>query len=135
MSTDPATADPQPSPGAAHRATAPRGGGVVGFLQTYGIVLALALVCLALTFLILARGIDLSVGSVVALAGVVAASFATTASGSAVAGGPFPVALAFAAGILVGGLAGAVSGVGSRQALPARAMRTTSATACPSRGR
>ena len=136
----PAIADPQPSPGAAHAATVPRSSRAVSFLQTYGIYIALALVCLVLTFLneffltprnivnvlrqtsingilaigltfvILARGIDLSVGSVVALAGVVAASLASTSGTAAVAGGPYPVALAFAAGILVGGLAGAVSG-------------------------
>ncbi len=140
MSSDPAAADPQPSPGAAHGATAPRRGGAAAFLQTYGILIALAVVCVALTFLneffltprnivnvlrqtsingilaigltfvILARGIDLSVGSVVALAGVVAASLATTSTGSAALGGPYPVAVAFAAGIGVGALAGAVSG-------------------------
>ena len=80
-------------------------------VQKYGIVIALLLACLVLsflssnfltgrnmlnvlrqtsingvlaigmTFVILTRGIDLSVGSVVALTGVVAASFATTMSG------------------------------------------------------
>ncbi|WP_240758214.1 ABC transporter permease [Palleronia sediminis] len=109
-------------------------------LQRYGIFLALVVVCLALTalneffltprnivnvlrqtsingilaigltFVILARGIDLSVGSVVALAGVIAASLATTSSGAAVAGGPYPVAVALAAGIAVGAACGAASG-------------------------
>ena len=68
------------------------------------------ILAIGLTFVILARGIDLSVGSVVALAGVVAASLATTSGGSAVAGGPYPVVLALAVGVIVGALAGAVSG-------------------------
>ena len=140
MSSDPAVSDPQPSPGAAHGPTAGRGGRAATFLQTYGIVIALVLTCVALTilneffltprnivnvlrqtsingilaigltFVILARGIDLSVGSVVALAGVVAASLATTSGGAAVAGGPYPVAVALAVGVIVGALAGAVSG-------------------------
>ncbi|MGJ3263838.1 MAG: ABC transporter permease, partial [Salinarimonas sp.] len=109
--------------------------------QRYGILIALVLVCVALsflneyflttrnivnvlrqtsingvlaiglTFVILARGIDLSVGSVVALAGVVAASLATTSSTAMVAGGPYPVVLALGAGLLVGAAAGAVNGV------------------------
>ena len=140
MPSDPAITDPQPSPGAAHEATRTNGGRAIAFLQAYGILIALILVCVALTlsneyflttrnlvnvlrqtsingilaigltFVILARGIDLSVGSVVALAGVVAASLASTSSTGMVAGGPFPVVLAFVAGIVVGGLAGAVSG-------------------------
>ncbi|MEM7709272.1 MAG: ABC transporter permease [Pseudomonadota bacterium] len=138
MTDDPARTDPQPSPGAAAQASGGRA--VAGFLQAYGILIALAVVCLALTFLneffltprnilnvlrqtsingilaigltfvILARGIDLSVGSVVALAGVVAASFATTSSTGAILGGPYPVVLALLAGITVGAACGAVSG-------------------------
>ncbi|WP_372424740.1 ABC transporter permease [Salinarimonas chemoclinalis] len=69
------------------------------------------ILAIGLTFVILARGIDLSVGSVVALAGVVAASLATTSSTAMVAGGPYPVVLALAAGLLVGAAAGAVNGV------------------------
>lgn len=141
-SRDAAVADPQPSPGAAHGPTEPgRGRAVAGFVQRYGIVIALVLVCVALsvmneffltprnivnvlrqtsingilaiglTFVILARGIDLSVGSVVALAGVVAGSLATTSSTAMVAGGPYPVALALIAGVAVGAACGAVSGV------------------------
>ncbi len=140
-STDPARTDPQPSPGAAHGATVPaRRDTMLAFLQKYGILIALVLVCVALTFLneffltprnivnvlrqtsingilaigltfvILARGIDLSVGSVVALAGVVAASLASTSSVAMVPGGPYPFILALLAGLLVGGACGAVSG-------------------------
>ncbi len=139
MTDDPARTDPQPSPGAAAQA-ASGNRSVAGFLQAYGILIALVVVCLGLTFLneffltprnilnvlrqtsingilaigltfvILARGIDLSVGSVVALAGVVAASLASTSSTAAVAGGPYPVGLALIAGVAVGAICGAVSG-------------------------
>jgi putative xylitol transport system permease protein len=40
---------------------------------------------IGMTFVILTRGIDLSVGSVVALAGIVSASFATTSATAGVA--------------------------------------------------
>ncbi len=109
--------------------------------QKYGILIALLLVCavlsflseffltqrnilnvlrqasvngilaIGMTFVILTRGIDLSVGSVLALAGVVSASLATTSPAAMVAGGPFPVMLALGAGIAVGIAAGAVCGV------------------------
>jgi putative xylitol transport system permease protein len=110
-------------------------------LQRYGIFLALAVMCVTLavisenflstrnilnvlrqtsingilaigmTFVILTRGIDLSVGSVVAFAGLVAASLATTASTGMVGNGPYPALLAIAAGVAVGMACGAVSGV------------------------
>lgn len=111
------------------------------WVAKYGILLALIIVCVSLaffneyflttrnilnvlrqtsingilaigmTFVILTRGIDLSVGSVVALAGVVSASLATTSSTAMVAGGPYPAALALSVGVLVGMAAGFVSGV------------------------
>ncbi|WP_102959010.1 ABC transporter permease [Mangrovicella endophytica] len=75
---------------------------------------------IGMTFVILTRGIDLSVGSVVALAGIVSASFATTSATAMVPGGPYPVALALAVGILVGVVSGAIVGViVSRFAVPA----------------
>lgn len=120
------------------------------FVRRYGILLALLLLCLVLalasehflttrnifnvlrqssingilavgmTFVILTRGIDLSVGSLVALTGVVAASLATTSSTAMVAGGPYPAFLAIAVGLAVGMSAGAVSGVVvARFAVPA----------------
>ncbi|KTQ97270.1 sugar ABC transporter permease [Aureimonas ureilytica] len=77
------------------------------------------ILAIGMTFVILTRGIDLSVGSVVALAGMVSASLATT-SPAGVAGGPYPVALALAAGILVGVLSGSIVGViVSRFSVPA----------------
>lgn len=109
--------------------------------QRYGILIALLLVCFTLavinenflstrnilnvlrqtsingilaigmTFVILTRGIDLSVGSVVALSGVVAASFASTSSTGMVPGGPYPALLAIAVGLSVGMACGSVSGV------------------------
>ena len=114
---------------------------IADYGQKYGILIALILICVILTFaneyflttrnlvnvfrqtaingilaigmtfVILTRGIDLSVGSVVALAGVVSASFATTASTAMVPGGPYPAALALAIGLAVGLVAGAISGV------------------------
>jgi putative xylitol transport system permease protein len=73
-----------------------------------------------MTFVIIARGIDLSVGSVLALAGIVAASFATTSSIAGVPGSPYPVFVALAAGILIGTVAGAIVGViVARFAVPA----------------
>lgn len=68
------------------------------------------ILAIGMTFVILTRGIDLSVGSVVALTGVVAASLASTSATAMVAGGPYPVAAALAAGILVGMACGAASG-------------------------
>jgi putative xylitol transport system permease protein len=75
---------------------------------------------IGMTFVILTRGIDLSVGSVVALAGIVSASFATTSATAGVAGGPYPFFVALVVGILVGLACGAVVGfIVSRFAVPA----------------
>ena len=68
------------------------------------------ILAIGMTFVILARGIDLSVGSVVAFAGIVAASLATTSSTAMVAGGPFPAALAILVGLGVGAACGAING-------------------------
>ncbi|RYH06293.1 ABC transporter permease [Tropicimonas sp. IMCC6043] len=109
--------------------------------QKYGILMALVLICIILTFaneyfltgrnivnvlrqtsingilaigmtfVILTRGIDLSVGSVVALAGIVSASLATTSSTAAVLGAPYAAPIPLAVGIGVGLVAGWVNGV------------------------
>lgn len=109
--------------------------------QKFGILIALLLVCLVLTlanehflttrnlvnvlrqasingilaigmtYVILTRGIDLSVGSLVALAGVVSASLATTSVNAQIFGGPYPAGLAIIAGLAVGVLAGWVNGI------------------------
>jgi putative xylitol transport system permease protein len=119
-------------------------------VQRYGIFLALLLLCfvmalisenflttrnilnvlrqtsingilaIGMTFVILTRGIDLSVGSVAALAGVVAASLATTSSAGMVAGGPYPAMLAILAGLVAGMACGSVSGgIVARFSVPA----------------
>jgi putative xylitol transport system permease protein len=119
-------------------------------VQRYGIFLALVLLCFVLalisenflttrnilnvlrqtsingilaigmTFVILTRGIDLSVGSVAALAGVVAASLATTSSAGMVAGGPYPAVIAILAGLAAGMACGSISGaIVARFSVPA----------------
>lgn len=75
---------------------------------------------IGMTFVILTRGIDLSVGSVVALAGMVSASFATTSITAGVAGAPYPFFVALAIGILVGVACGIIVGfIVSRFSVPA----------------
>lgn len=66
---------------------------------------------IGMTFVILTGGIDLSVGSVVALAGIVSASFATTSSTAAIYGAPYPLAIPLAVGVVVGVACGALSGL------------------------
>nr|WP_234902984.1 ABC transporter permease [Ensifer adhaerens] len=75
---------------------------------------------IGMTFVILTRGIDLSVGSVVALAGMVSASFATTSATAGIAGAPYPFFVALAIGILVGVACGIIVGfIVSRFSVPA----------------
>lgn len=87
------------------------------FLTTRNIVNVLrqtsinGILAIGMTFVILTRGIDLSVGSIVALTGVISASFATTSATAMVADGPYPTVLAIAVGLAVGMTAGAVSGI------------------------
>ncbi len=69
-------------------------------------ILALGMTCVILT-----GGIDLSVGSVVALSGVVSASFATQSTQMMVAGGPYPLIIPLIIGVGVGALCGAINGV------------------------
>jgi len=96
------------------------------FLTTRNIINVLrqvsinGILAIGMTFVILMRGIDLSVGSLVALAGVVSASLATTSSTAMVAGGPYPVVIALLVGVGVGGACGAFSGLAvSRFNVPA----------------
>lgn len=75
---------------------------------------------IGMTFVILTRGIDLSVGSVVALAGIISGSLATTSATAGVFGAPYPPYVALAAGILVGLACGTIVGIiVSRFAVPA----------------
>jgi len=71
----------------------------------------LFMMALAQMVVILTRGIDLSVGSVVALAGIVGASFATTSPVAGVSGTPYPALVAIAVGLVIGLLCGTVSGI------------------------
>ena len=112
----------------------------VRLMKRYGIVTAFAVLCIALsiaspyflepqnlinilrqtsingvlaigmTFVILTRGIDLSVGSVAALAGIVATSFATRSAIAGIPGAPYPAIVAIGAGLLVGAVAGVLNG-------------------------
>jgi inositol transport system permease protein len=61
------------------------------------------ILAVGVTYVLLTGGVDLSLGSVVALAGVVAASFAHP--------GDWPVVVPIAAGIITGALCGGVNGV------------------------
>ncbi|MCB9959446.1 MAG: ABC transporter permease [Rhodospirillaceae bacterium] len=77
------------------------------------------ILAIGMTFVILTKGIDLSVGSLVALAGVVSASFATISTqmmitdvfGLNIGAGPHWVGFALGLGLLAGLLAGAINGV------------------------
>lgn len=75
---------------------------------------------IGMTFVILTRGIDLSVGSVAALAGIVAASLATTSATAGVTGAPYPAIIAIIVGLAVGSACGATIGaIVSRFSVPA----------------
>ncbi len=62
------------------------------------------ILAIGMTFVIITGGIDLSVGSVLALAGIISASFAVTTSN------PLPLVAVILIGLSVGGLCGGVSG-------------------------
>ena len=75
---------------------------------------------IGMTFVILTRGIDLSVGSVAALAGMVSATFVTGSAAAAIPGAPYPMIVALAVGIAVGiGCGGLVGLIVSRFSVPA----------------
>lgn len=78
------------------------------------------ILAIGMTFVILTRGIDLSVGSVVALAGVVSASFATTSSSGFIPGAPYIAMLPLVVGVLAGTAVGSLSGLAvARFSVPA----------------
>ncbi len=82
-------------------------GNIVNVLRQTSINGVLAI---GMTFVILTRGIDLSVGSVAALSGIVATSFATRSAIAGIPGAPYPALLAIAAGLAVGLASGGISG-------------------------
>jgi putative xylitol transport system permease protein len=63
-----------------------------------------------MTLAVIAGGIDLSVGSVLACAGMLAASFATGTSGVTPWSGAYPLAIPIAAALAIGTACGAVNG-------------------------
>lgn len=89
------------------------------FLQTQNLVnvvrqvSAIGIMACGMVFVIVTLGIDLSVGSIVALSAVVGASLAQTATASVIKypGLDVPVVVAVLAGIGVGALAGLVNGL------------------------
>jgi len=78
------------------------------------------ILAIGMTYVILTRGIDLSVGSVVALAGIVSASFATSSATAGIPGAPYSPLIALPIGLLVGIACGTVVGfIVSRFSVPA----------------
>lgn len=69
------------------------------------------ILAMGMTFVILTRGIDLSVGSLVGLTGIVGASFVTTSSVAGLPGAPYYAIIGIFAAVVVGLIAGAVNGV------------------------
>jgi ribose/xylose/arabinose/galactoside ABC-type transport system permease subunit len=63
------------------------------------------ILAIGMTFVLISGGIDLSVGSIVALTGVCAAFFARN-------GGPFPLIVPILLAVAVGGLVGLLNGIG-----------------------
>lgn len=76
-------------------------------------VSAIGIIAVGMTFVIITLGIDLSVGSILGLAAVVAASLAQVPTGSLVKfeGIDLPVIVGVLAGLAVGALAGLINGV------------------------
>jgi putative xylitol transport system permease protein len=68
------------------------------------------ILAVGMTFVIISGGIDLSVGSVLAFAGMVAASFATSAAGVTPWSGDYVIVVPLAAALLAGAACGAVNG-------------------------
>ena len=72
-------------------------------------IAVIAILAVGMTLVIVTGGIDLSVGSIIALASVVTARVVRDVAGG-VAAGPMGMAMAGCVGVLVGGLCGATSG-------------------------
>ncbi|WP_439258994.1 ABC transporter permease [Lonepinella sp. BR2930] len=68
------------------------------------------ILAIGMTFVIITAGVDLSVGAVLALAGIVAARFATTNSGLAIGNTDMALWLPIFVAILVGAIAGFING-------------------------
>lgn len=88
----------------------PTGKNILNILNQSAIV---GIMALGMTLVIVSKGIDLSIGSVLALAGVVAASLSQTSAASIKVFenlGPQSVVIAIMAALAVGALCGAISG-------------------------
>ena len=88
----------------------PSGKNILNILNQSAIV---GIMALGMTIVIISKGIDLSVGSILALAGVVAASLSQTSAASIKVFeslGPQPIFVAILAALAVGAVAGAISG-------------------------
>jgi len=88
----------------------PTGKNILNILNQSAIV---GIMALGMTLVIISKGIDLSIGSVLALAGTVAASLSQTAAASIKVFenlGPQPVIIPILAAVGVGALSGAISG-------------------------
>jgi inositol transport system permease protein len=88
----------------------PSGKNILNILNQSAIV---GIMALGMTLVIISKGIDLSVGSVLALAGVIAASLSQTEAASIKVFenlGPLPIGVAILAALAVGALCGLISG-------------------------
>ena len=88
----------------------PSGKNILNILNQSAIV---GIMALGMTLVIISKGIDLSVGSVLALAGVVAASLSQTEAASIKVFenlGPMPIAVAIGAALAIGVICGLISG-------------------------
>ena len=88
----------------------PSGKNILNILNQSAIV---GIMALGMTIVIISKGIDLSVGSILALAGVVAASLSQTSAASIKVFeslGPQSIVVAILAALAVGAVAGAISG-------------------------
>jgi len=91
-------------------ASFPTGKNILNVLNQSAIV---GIMALGMTLVIISKGIDLSVGSVLALAGVVAASLSQTEAASIKVFenlGPLPIFIPILAALAVGALCGSISG-------------------------
>ncbi|TCL03399.1 MULTISPECIES: ABC transporter permease [Sodalis] len=69
------------------------------------------ILAIGMTFVIITAGVDLSVGSVLGLAGIVAARFATTSNSMAIGGNDWPLLMPIAVAVGIGLVCGFLNGI------------------------
>ncbi len=69
------------------------------------------ILAIGMTFVIITSGVDLSVGSVLGLAGIVAARFATTSTSMAIGGNDWPLIMPIAVAVVIGLICGFLNGI------------------------